>query len=232
LYSNTSGLLNAKDYYTSRQNSFTTLLSTSVANHSNLDKLSTDKYLAYNFNIKNRPSVNSISELEGKGKQSDLRHAFFSKDIIDASPGITTNSLSLSKFDSVVFDKLTLNTTSDGKYHANPVRPLLVLPQSRKNATDSSFYNYTDLITPHSSDEIFSSQTNSSSYLLNKDLKSSNLGFLTADKNSRLINKIHSSKGHQNLSSGNTNLSDMMLSVKNSTSSISEAAVYDNANLL
>jgi hypothetical protein len=188
--------------------------------------------LAYNFDIKNAPSVNSIPRLEGKSQQSDLRHAFFSKDIIDASPGSTANSLSLSKFDSVVFDKLTLNTTSDGKYYANPVRPLLVLPQLRKNAANLSFYNYADLITPHSSDEIFSSQANSSSYLLNKELKSPNLGFLTADKNSRLISKIHSSKGQHNLSSGNTNLSDMMLSVKNSTSSISEAAVYDNANLL
>lgn len=224
LYSNTSTLINAKDYYTSRQNSFTSLLANDVNTHTNLDKAATEKYLAYNFGIRD-------AQLGNSNVQFDLRHTFLNKDIIDSTTSNSVNNLSLGKFDSEAFDKSTVNNTSDGKYHNNPVRPLLTSPQSRKSAVQPNLHSYTDLLTYYPLDEVSSSKSNASSHLLSKELKSPNLGFLSADKNSRLINKLHSSKGQLNLSPSNVNLTDAILSSKGAVSSVNESNVYDNSNL-
>jgi len=201
------------------------LLSNDVNTRTNLDKLATEKYLAYNFGIKGTQLCNNDA-------QSNLRHTFLNKDTIDSTTSDLVNNLSLGKFDSEVFDKSTINNTSDGKYYNNPVRPLLTLTQLRKSSIQLNLHNYADLLTSYPLDEVSSSQSNKNSHILSKELKSPNLGFLSADKNSRLINKIHSSKGQLNLSPSNMNLTDSILSTKGNTASTNESGIYDNSNLL
>jgi hypothetical protein len=238
LYLNTSYLLNSKDYYTSRQNNYSTILSSNSNNYPSLDKLSVDKYLYYNFDtvVKKTPEAslahNSLPPTNTSTDQSDLRHSLSNSDIISMPQDNTSMGLSLGKFDSENLDKLTINSTSDSRYFSNPVRPLTALPQPPKNAANLQINNYSDLLVLQPSDEISSSQNNSISFTRAKELKSPNLGFLSSDKNSRLISKLHSSKGQHNLSKNSNNLLDMVSTLTHDASSIAEPAVYGSSKSL
>lgn len=235
LYLNTSYLLNSKDYYTSRQNNYSTMLSSNANSHLSLDKLSVDKYLDYNLNtvVKKAPETalahNSLPPTNTSASQFDLRHSFSNSGIIAMPQDNTPAGISISKLDSENFDKLTINSTSDSRYFSNPVRPLTAMPQSPKNAANLQINNYSDLAVLQPSDEISSSQNNSTSFSRFKELKSPNLGFLSSDKNSRLISKLHSSKGQYNLAKNSNNLLDLVSTLTHDTSSTPESAIYDSS---
>jgi hypothetical protein len=123
-----------------------------------------------------------------------------------------------------------INNTSDGKYNNNSIKPLLASTNSRKPAIDVTPSYSLDL-----SDSVSSSTTNSKFSNLElstkfKDLKSPNLGFLSSDKNIRLLSKLHTSKGQFNLSDKNSNLSDIISEFNSNGALTKELAVYDSSN--
>jgi hypothetical protein len=233
MYSDMSLLTNFKDYYIDRQDNYNTILSTQLGCQSYLDKASTEKYLTYNFSI-NQPTKdinfhNSLLSSTKSNSKSDINYTLLNKTIID---DLSDNNVSLNKLDTEALSKTVINSASDTKHYNNPIRSITTLPLSRKNTFNLPVNNYSSLSVSSPSDEISTYKSNSNSSLKFKDLKSPNLGFLTSDKNSRLINKLHSNKGQLNLSINTSNLEDILNSTNKSSSSTNEAALYKNSSTL
>jgi hypothetical protein len=122
-----------------------------------------------------------------------------------------------------------INNTSDGKYNNNAIKPLLAPTNSRKSAIEaapSSSLDLSDSISSSTANSRFSNLELSTKF---KDLKSANLGFLSSDKNIRLLSKLHTSKGQFNLSDKNSNLSDIISEFNNNSAVTKELAVYNSS---
>lgn len=232
LYFNTSLLMNSKDYYIDRQNNYSSSLAIQSGAKSNLDKISIEKYLAYNFNFENGATKlafsNNFNNSTKASVRGDLNLAISNKELLGHTTGL---DLSLSKLDSESMDKSTINATSDSKYYTNPLKPLVTLPSLRKNTVNLPISTYLDLSVPTPSSEVLASCANNSLSTKFKELASPNLGFLSSDKNSRIISKLHSSKGQFNLSPNSNNLLDIIDYAGVSNSSTSEFNLYSSSNI-
>jgi hypothetical protein len=232
LYFNTSLLMNSKDYYIDRQNNYSSSLAIQSGAKSNLDKISIEKYLAYNFNFENVPSKATLSNSANNSAKpsirSDLNLAMSNKELLDYAVG---SDVTLSKLDAESIDKDTINSTSDSKYYTNPLKSFVSLPSLRKNAVNLPVSSYLDLSVYNPTSEVLTSYANNSMSTKFKELASPNLGFLSSDKNSRIISKLHSSKGQFNLSPNSNNLLDIIDYAGAANSSISEFSLYSNSNI-
>jgi hypothetical protein len=149
---------------------------------------------------------------------------------LNSSLSITSdsNNASLSSTDAAAYN---INNTTDGKFSNNSVKPLLAINNVRKPAIDAVQISDVDLSSnTNDSSTISSKFSNIESSSKFKDLKSANMGFLSSDKNSRLVSKIHTSKGQFNLSDKNSNLADIMSQISSEGSLSSELAIYNSAN--
>ena len=229
LYTTTNNLTNSKDYYTDRQDNYTSLLASQLSSKSNLESKSVDKYLNYNFNVNSvdsqLSSFNSLSNSLDDNYYKDLSTTNRIKDTISSTleerslPSISTDSASYN-----------INNTTDGKFSSNPVKSLLA-PNNRKPSIDAAQVSNLDLINNnYDASTIASKFSNLEASSKFKDLKSPNMGFLSSDKNSRLISKLHTSKGQFNLSDKNSNLADIMSQLSSNSSSSSESAIYSSSS--
>jgi hypothetical protein len=230
LYQTSSKLSNSKDYYTDRQDNYTSLLATQLGTNSNLEAKAVDKYLAYNFNLSSKTSnLNSPNSLNTeliKEKSSDSNSStrlnntinVFSSQANLLSPLADTNS-----------DSYNINNTTDGKFYNNPLKPLLSTTVQRKPSIATSNPTSLDLLGSNVSNEATEKFSNIDSSSKFKDLKSPNMGFLSADKNARLVSKLHTSKGQFNLSHNNSNLSDICNAINANNSAVSENSIYDSS---
>jgi hypothetical protein len=223
-------LNNSKDYYTDRQDNYTSVLASQLSNKSNLEANYVNKYLNYNFGINPSAgklnSFNSLSTSYDENLHSDLKNSNRLKVNLDLTSD--NNFSSLLNTDSSAYN---INNTTDGKFNNNPVKSLLASSATRKPAVDASQPSNLDLSSATSAgstiDSKFSNIESSSKF---KDLKSPNMGFLSSDKNSRLVSKIHTSKGQFNLSDKNSNLADIMSYINTEGSSSSEMAIYNSSD--
>lgn len=226
LYNSTSSLVNSKDYYTDRQDNYTSVLASQLSNKSSLESKSVNKYLNYNFGVNSEiGKLNSFNNLSSNYSQDyylDLEKSNRLKDSISLISDNSTNT-----FLSTDPASYSVNSTTDGKFSNNLVKPLLATNSTRKVAIDGSEASNLDLASANVSSVISSKFSNLESSSKFKDLKSPNMGFLSTDKNSRLISKIHTSKGQFNLSSKNSNLADIISQVNSENSSNSDLAVYN-----
>jgi hypothetical protein len=229
LYTSSSNLNNSKDYYTDRQDNYTSVLASQLSNRSNLESKSVSKYLNYNFGI-NSPasklsSFNSLTNNYNENYHSDLENSSRLRSnlalISDSNNGYNSSTDAAS---------YNINNTTDGKFHNNAVKPLLSSANNRKSAIDISTTSVDLNSSTNASSTISSKFSNVESNSKFKDLKSPNLGFLSSDKNSRLVAKMHTSKGQFNLSDKNSNLADIMSHINTDGSSSSELAIYNSSN--
>jgi hypothetical protein len=167
-------------------------------------------------------SFNNLSSNYSQDYYLDLEKSNRLKDSISLISDSSTNT-----FLSTDPASYSVNNTTDGKFSNNLVKPLLATNSTRKVAIDGSEASNLDLANANVSSVISSKFSNLESSSKFKDLKSPNMGFLSTDKNSRLISKIHTSKGQFNLSSKNSNLADIISQVNSESSSNSDLAVYN-----
>jgi hypothetical protein len=228
LYNTTSNLTNSKDYYTDRQDNYTSLLASQLSNKSSLESKSVDKYLSYNFNVNSTKSqLNTFNSLVNSSdvnyhtdsnSASRLKNNLHSNSEASAIPSVNSEA-----------SAYNINNTSDGKYNNNAIKPLLAPTNSRKSAIEaapSSSLDLSDSISSSTANSRFSNLELSTKF---KDLKSANLGFLSSDKNIRLLSKLHTSKGQFNLSDKNSNLSDIISEFNNNSAVTKELAVYNSS---
>jgi hypothetical protein len=231
LYDNSNLLNNSKDYYTDRQDNYSSLLVSQLNSSSNLENKSVDKILDYNFNTNstkgNLVTFNNYLNSETKSYFSD----------VTASNRLSSNLL-LSKINNdenlnfldLSKNTLNINNTSDGKYHNNPIKAILGPASSRKLALPLPNNDTSDLSINLSSSEVSNKFSNIEMSSKFKDLKSGNMNFLSPDKNTRLIEKLHAGKGQLNFSSEASNLSDILKNINLGSSSASESEIYNFAN--
>jgi hypothetical protein len=228
LYNNS--LSNSKDYYTDRQDNYTSLLSSQLGNNAGLESKSVEKYINYNYNLnlpaKNVSYFNNTNADLLNNRSSDINNSnrlntttLYHSDKKNSSQPFSLNESSY-----------TINTTTDGKYNNNPVKPLLSSSSLKKPAVDSNTFIDLDIPNSNFSDSASNRFSNISSSSKFKDIKSPNMSFLSSDKNSRLISKLHSSKGQFNMSYRNSNLLDIISEISNNKSATNESAIYNSSN--
>jgi hypothetical protein len=228
LYNNKQDLSNSKDYYTDRQDSYTSLLSTQLGSKSNLESKAVSAYLAYNhglsLNSDRQESFNSLSSNSVRNSSTDTTRLTA---LIDNQKLHST--ISVTALDNNA-DSYNLNNTSDGKFHNNALKPLAANTLQRKPAIITSNSNNVDLESSNFANEANEKFSNVESSSKFKDIKSPNMGFLSADKNTRLISKLHTSKGQFNFSNNNSNLADILNSIEPNSATVSEGALYDSSS--
>jgi hypothetical protein len=133
------------------------------------------------------------------------------------------------KFIDLSQNALNVNSTSDGKYYNNPLKVALDPTNTSRLALDLPLNNSFDLNTSFNLNEAVSKFSNIELSSKFKELKSSNMGFLSPDKNTRLIGKLHTSKGQLNFSHGSSNLADVLNNIR--TAATNENEVYKSSNL-
>jgi hypothetical protein len=230
LYDNSSVLNNSKDYYTDRQDNYSSLLVSQLNSSSNLESKSVNKLLDYNFNLntsRHKPLVfNNYLNLEPKNYFLDVASSErLNSNLLSTSP-IDDKSIS---FLDISKNSLNVNGTSDGKYYNNPLKAILNTNNSRKLSLSLPVDNVNDLSINLGLSEVsikFSNTELSSKF---KELKSSNMSFLSPDKNTRLIEKIHSSKSQLNFSNEASNLSDILNKISVGSSAASESEIYNSS---
>jgi hypothetical protein len=194
-----------------------------------LESKSVDKYLSYNFSVNSLKSelntFNSLTNSTDANYYTDSNSASRLKSSLhNSSEGISAASVNSNA------SSYNINNTSDGKYSNNAIKILLAPTSSRKAAINvgaTSDLDLTDSVASSTTDSKFSNLEHSTKF---KDLKSANLGFLSSDKNIRLLSKLHTSKGQFNLSDKNSNLSDIISEFNNNSALSSELAVYNSSS--
>lgn len=227
LYTTSANLTNSKDYYTDRQDNYTSVLASQLGNKSALESKSVDKYLSYNFSISTTKdklnTFNTLTTNEAGSQLLDLSSAFRVKDALQYSTKVN-------KMLGAAISSYNVNSTTDGKFSNNMFKLLLASTQVRKTAIDLPLTSSIELSNSDFSNSTTSRFSNIESSSKFKDLKSSNMGFLSSDKNVRLINKLHTSKGQFNLSDKNNNLSDIMSEIGNNNTLVNESSIYNSSS--
>jgi hypothetical protein len=132
------------------------------------------------------------------------------------------------KFIELSQNSLNVNTTSDGKYYNNPLKATLSSSSIRRLALNLPINSNSDLSTNFETSEVSTKFSNVDLSTKFKDLKSGNMSFLSPDKNTRLISKLHTNKGQLNFSHEASNLDDILNRV--SGASTSESEIYNSAS--
>jgi len=231
LYNNSVGLAGAKDYYTDRQDNYTSVLSSQLGNRSSLESNSLNKYLSYNFGL---DAENPNPEFFNNAPGSNLNDDYFedhansttAASVVLSPSNLTSAGLNLGK----QLNTYDVNATSDGKYYNNAIRSLLSPSIYRKSAAEADETTNVDLQVSNNLTTITQKFSNTEKISRFKDLKSPNMGFLSSDKNSRLIAKMQSSKGQHNFSSSTNNLEDAVTFLTKRNTSPNESAVYSASN--
>jgi hypothetical protein len=185
-----------------------------------LDSNSVDKIMSYNYGI-----------------EKPQKASFYGQNtsITSANPNTT---LDLSVADSVLHDSITnlntvvhslenpttqnsLGSTADSKTHTNPLKYV----ESSKAKTSSSSILSSDLQALNTVGLPYGSDDNVGNSFKFKDNKSTNMGFLSSEKNVRLIDNLNPSKLNSSLSEGNNNMEDIV------SNSIGESIVPNTYNI-
>jgi len=231
LYDNSALLNTSKDYYTDRQESYSSLLVNQLNSSTSLEYGAVNKALAYNFNTnysKSKPlTFNNYISPESKHYFSDLTSSnHLNNNLTLTSPTIEKNT----NFTDISKNSLNINNTSDGKYYNNPLKVILNTSNFRKLSLSLPTNELVDLSVNLGLTETHSKFSNIELSSKFKELKSGNMNFLSSDKNTRLIDKLQSNKGQLNLSNESSNLNDVVNKITISGSSVSENEIYNSAS--
>jgi hypothetical protein len=231
LYDNSTSCNNSKDYYTDRQDSHSPLLVSQLNSSSSLDSNSVGKFLSYNYNLQPANAIsgvapNNYASYSPNSNYNDLNYA---SRLNSYTTSFLLNSDLNQKFIDLSRNSFNINNTSDGKYYDNPLKTALNIANTRRLGLNLPISNNFDLDVNFSLNEVVGKFSNVELSSKFKELKSNNMSFLSPDKNTRLINKLHTSKGQLNFSHGSSNLDDILNKVHSVVTDENE--IYNSANL-
>jgi hypothetical protein len=203
LYLKSSGTASAYNYGTLRQNSYTTSASNQYKS-SLLDKNSVNTMLTYNFGI------NTYSTPSFTNEHSELLQANNAALNSNVSTLLANNANTNGLNSSLSAENHTLqnsqSATTDSKPHTNVLKYSL----NNKNESTNSISQFSDLQHPQNSFLPYNQENNEPRTFKFKDLKSPNLGFLSSEKNIRLIDEVNPTKFNSSLTKGVNNLDDLV----------------------
>jgi hypothetical protein len=210
LYINDNLLNESVNYGIRRQHNYNSLMSIQNLSNSVLDKKSVNKYYTYNLNY-----TKSFENLEyGKFYNLEFKiNNFLNK------TNFNNNNIKFLNY--IRFPEVNsfLNRYSDSKQFSNLFKyNLNILPKKKffkyKDWTEDIFIgNDLSILNPVNSFNI--DITNKKDIYDFKDLKSSNLQFLTNERNLRLIKDFHSSKLSKNYSTNQNNYVNILENMLN-----------------
>jgi hypothetical protein len=201
LYLKSSGTLDSYNYGTFRQHNYTTSASNQYK-QGLIDKKSVDKILDYNYNIKS--NVNPSFSNESVGLLENTNSSNVSM-INNLSSDVNAANLNVAVLSENPTLQNSSNSTSDSKGHANPLKYSTLGKTSNLNInTLSDLQEVKANSLPHTSDN------DSSRTFKFKELSSPNMGFLSSEKNVRLIDSINPTKFNPSLSNSSTNLEELV----------------------
>jgi hypothetical protein len=220
LYLKSSNLTNAYNYGTLRQHNYTVAASNQYK-QGMLDKKSVDTMLNYNYNIttQNNPSFsNEHTELLNNS-------SFDSSTFSGITSNMSSDSINISLISENPSIQNNLNATTDAKGHSNPLKYSHLTRGSSSNLLNSQL----DLQHSRSSSLPSAQEDDSARTFKFKDLKSPNLGFLSSEKNIRLIDDINPSKYNSSMTKNANNLNDLVSSSIGDTITPNLNSVYSSS---
>jgi len=231
LYLNTSNLNDSYNYGTMRQQGYSTLAATPSSY--GLESHSVSKMLDYNYGVSgDAVSGKHAKALAVSSNQLNTNNLANTVSYSSDSSVVSAESIKHANFES---NKSLLNSTTDSKFYPNPVKSYLSKPKQASGVraqVDLSVTSSADLPSGIRAQSPAVNKTNNSSSYKFRDLKSSDLSFLSSDKNIRDINQVSLGKTNFNLMSENNNLSSLVSSTidKSKHSSASEINLYSASN--
>jgi hypothetical protein len=205
-----------------RQHGYSTLAST--PSQYGLESKSVSKMLDYNYNISN--SIQEAKHAKALVLSTDQSNTSYIANAVSNSSDNTSTSLEATNHASYISNKQSISSTSDSKFHANPLK--VYLAKSNAAVTSVGTLPSGDLPSGIKSSSPATNKTNTSSSYKFRDLKSSDLSFLSSDKNVRNLNDISLGKNNFNLVSESNNLSSLVSNTIDSEkhSSANELSLY------
>jgi hypothetical protein len=219
LYLKSSNTSNSYNYGTLRQHNYTVSASNQYR-QGLLDSNSVDKIMSYNYGIEDpqKPSFfgqNTSITSKNSSLSSDLNAV--NSILHDSTANL--NSITYSLENPTIQN--SLGSTADSKVHNNPLKYV----EAGKTKISSSGILSSDLQSLSSNGAPYEQDDNTGSSFKFKDNKSPNMGFLSSEKNVRLIDNLNPSKLNSSLSEGNNNLEDIV------SNSIGESIVPNTYNV-
>jgi Tfp pilus assembly protein PilV len=219
LYLKSSSTSNSYNYGTLRQHNYATSASNQYK-QSLLDSNSVDKIMSYNYGMesKDTPSFYGQNTSITSNNHADNIDLNLAAQLNDSTSANSTAVSSLSEMPSY---QNSNGSTLDSKSHNNSLK-YIDHSKYNSNTVDYSSLDLTALSSPSTPHSLDDSVGLSFKF---KDNKSPNLGFLSSEKNVRLIDNINPSNLNPSLSSNSNNLEDVV------SNSIGNSIVPNNYNL-
>jgi hypothetical protein len=220
LYLKSSNLTNSYNYGTLRQHNYTVAASNQYK-QGMLDKKSVDTMLNYNYNIAGQNNPNFSNEHVELTSNTSFDSSTFS--------GVINNTSSASLNAALISENPSLqnnaNATTDAKGHSNSLKYAHLTRGGSSNLLNSEL----DLQESHNSNLPITQEDDSARTFKFKDLKSPNLGFLSSEKNIRLIDEINPSKYNSSMTKNANNLNDLVSNSIGDTITPNLSTVYSSS---
>jgi hypothetical protein len=219
LYLKSSLTSNTYNYGTFRQHNYTVSASNQYK-HGLLDSPSVSKILSYNYGIENNQSPSfdgqntSLTTLS-PSSSADLNLTSY----LEGGSSVTTSSVN-SLVEAPTYQN-SVASTIDSKSHTNSLKYM----DLSKTQSPSTLATKSDLTSLSSEGLPYASDNNLGLSFKFKDNKSPNMGFLSSEKNIRLIDNVNPTKLSPSLSINNNNLEDIV------SNSIGDSIVPNNYNV-
>jgi heme/copper-type cytochrome/quinol oxidase subunit 2 len=229
LFLSTSDTTNTAFYSTNRQLGTSTNNSAQYNYSTGLDNNSTSKFLKYNFDLQSsRAKASFHNQFTPENASTALSTNKLVNITSSSAVGLDHNTTLLALLNKPASLSL-INATSDGKSFSNPMKYLLNF-HSKKPSTALSTEPNSDLYSIDYSTSPASELSNESFTNKFKDLKSPNLGFLSSEKNIRLLDKVNATKTNFSLSQHSNNLNSIVANTLLSNQGSNESSLYDNSS--
>jgi hypothetical protein len=225
LYLNSNTLNESYNYGTMRQHGYSSSASNSL--NYGLEHKSVSKMLNYNYGLlEQQQELKHSNSLELAYKPSNNTYISDAIGNVDSSGATTSKSLNQ---DSYLNNEFSISATNDSKFHQNPYK--VYLSKRAKSTSTPTFTYDIDLPTQVEGNSPAVNKVNNSYSYKFKENKSSNLSFLSSDKNIRDLSQSSLAKNNFNSMSKNTNLSSLVSSTIDSEGSASanELSVYNSS---
>jgi hypothetical protein len=251
MYLNTSKFNDAYSYGTFRQHNYTSLNSNLSSFESLLDNKGVTKFVNFTLNSNSKIIKNSLNNIFSKVNTQLNKNVFNSLNNFSLSNLKNLSNVSNLSINNSFFNLMSFYPTitsifsniTDSKTHSNSVKYGLLNKSIQKsfNKPKNHFKNINFFASSFYPSEIltFTSNFKTVNYINNnnvtfkfKDLKSSNLQFLSSERNIRIPDQIKLSKNNFNFNTLNNNFELLLSSVikKNVNSNITNLYSLSNSN--
>jgi hypothetical protein len=204
LYLKSSSTTSAYNYGTLRQHNYTVAASNQYKQNL-MDKNSVDTMLSYNYNLSN-PTAPSFANEHTNLLQKKTNLDTNLLGTINNTTSVNNLGINLAAENPTMQN--SSNASTDIKGHSNSLK----YTNFTKAESLTSLNNDLDLQATLATSLPYTSDNDSSRTFKFKDLKSPNLGFLSSEKNVRLINEVNPTAFNASMLNGVNNLDDIVSS--------------------